>query len=223
MGESANEHLPVDMRRAQGIGGGASENKKAAAAHAAALEGASGASREPAEAEVEEEGNEEKQAAPTNCPHCTAKLSDEWNFCAKCGRDLIQDPRKQLRIDFTSEDLDEYLFKGYLTKDIGIVGKSLVLRSSKAEDAKDISAYLMENWNGTQVTSEFWENLQGTAAISLGILSFNEQAIGETVQERVDWMLKLGSALHDLLTQRVVLFNRAVTEWLQEKDTFLAS
>ncbi len=81
----------------------------------------------------------------------------------------------------------------------------------------------MDEWHGKAVTNDFWENLQGTAAVSMGIMSFDGKSPGAKVGERVDWMLGLGSALHDLMTQRVVLFNRAVTEWLQEKNTFLAS
>ncbi len=223
MGQTENQnHLPVDMRRSSGIGGGARENKVAASAHAAAVSARSG--RPPDEVDEEEAAVEEETASTiTECPRCEAKVDDESNFCGKCGRDLMKDAAKFLGIKFEPEDLDAYLFQGFLEKEVPLVGKGLVLRSSISGDHQKISDFLMKEWADKEVTQDFWENLKSTAAITLAIVSFDEKPIGDTVDERVKWMLSMGSALSDMVTQRVVLFNQAVTEWLSKKNTFLAS
>jgi len=219
MGQSPEGHLPPDLRGRGGVGGGARENRSAAISRGAALAGPV-AEKDSGETSAPEESAE---ALEHKCTRCSTVSSEEANFCHKCGKDLLLDPMKKLGIEFTEEDLDQYLFKGYLVKEVKVVGRSLMVRSSLPDDHKQITAYLMDEWNNKPVTQDFWENLRGAASISLCIVSFDGKEIGENVSERVDWMLKIGSALHDMVTQKVVLFNRAITEWLSKKDTFLAS
>jgi hypothetical protein len=218
MGQSPEGHLPPDLRGRGGIGGGARENRASAISRDAAL------SNPPVEEHLSEKAPPEPETdVEHKCTRCSTISSEEANFCHKCGKDLLLDPMKKLGIEFTEEDLDQYLFKGYLVKEVKVVGRSLMVRSSLPDDHKQITAYLMDEWNNKPVTQDFWENLRGAASISLCIVSFDGKEIGENVSERVDWMLKIGSALHDMITNKVVLFNRAITEWLSKKDTFLAS
>ena len=187
--------------------------------------------REPeaVEADADEtvEATEATKAADvkkSKCPRCGAVAESEHNYCHKCGDDLgRRTPQQMLGIELVPEDLDEYIFKGSLTKAMTCVGKNLTLRSSRAGDHKRINDFLMKDWGDKNVTQDFWDNLKVTAAISLAIVSFDEKAIGTNVQERVDWFLKCGSALTDILTNKVVTYNRAITDWLQDKDLFLGS
>lgn len=216
-----NEHLPPDLRKQGGVGVAARENRASAVARAAAT----GAPIEAEDVKEQAESVAEKEAdvkIPV-CPRCQKKCPEDYNFCANCGRDLGTDPIKLLGIEFTDDDLDEYIFRGFLVKTVKVIGKDLVVRSSLAQDHRDLSDYLMTHWSDKELTSDFWENLKGSAAISCGVVSFDGKSIGDDLHDRVDWMMKRGAAFHDMISKKVVLFNRAVTEWLNKKNTFLAS
>lgn len=219
----ANKHLPPDLR-SSGIGGGARENRRSAAAHSAAMAASHSRPTENEKADqAEAETTKTKDVEKSKCDRCSREVTEDDNFCGRCGADLLNDPAKRLGITFVPEDFDEYLFRGFLAKEVKVVGKSMVIRSSVAQDHKKISDYLMENWSEKPVAPDFWDNLRGTAAISMALMSFDGHPIPDDVKESVDWLMQRGSALHDMITQRVVLFNRAVTAWLREKDTFLVS
>lgn len=160
----------------------------------------------------------------TECKRCGHKADNEANYCPKCGDDLGRRTAKEmLGIELTNEDLDEYIFKGFLLKTVKCLGKNMTMRSSLADDHRKINDFLMKEWGEKQVTQEFWENLKGTAAIALAIEAFDGKPIGDSVKDRVAWLLERGSAMTDLVTTKVVLYNRALTDWIQDKDLFLAS
>src|SRR6266498_1338761 len=116
--------LPPDLRKQlsereaarahRGIGGAAKENAEGAAARAHAI----GAPPAEAPADVNREGPAAPASASLpNCGGCRAQLDSEWNFCAKCGRDLVadRDPVKWLGIKpFVDDEVQEWLFRGYL-------------------------------------------------------------------------------------------------------------
>jgi len=216
----SESHLPVDMRKSSGIGGGARENRDSAIAYESAI---SATSRLPEQEPPKEvRADVETKNTIEECPVCHAKVSEENNFCAKCGRNLLTSARDRLHLKFADEDLDQYIFRGHVSRTLKVLGRDLVVRSSLSDDHRVISEYLINEWQDKSVTQDFWDNLRGTAAISMAIESFDGKSIGTSVEERVKWMLARGASFSDMVTNQVVLYNRAVTEWLEEKNTFLA-
>lgn len=201
-----------------GIGSGARENRTSADARGVAVEAAG-----PKATEAAPPDEEAPAPALEECPSCELKLEKDWSFCSRCGRSLVEDPQKLLNIAFEEGDLDRYLFEGFLTKTVMVVGRELVLRTSIAGDHQKISDYLMEKHGERPTTQAFWDNIRSTASVSLAVVSFDGKPIGDTTEERVDWMMDRGSALTDMILNRVVLFNRAVSAWLQKKNNFLVS
>ena len=145
--------LPPDLRaqaeaRTQtgnrGIGGAARENSAQSAARASAM----GVSVEEAAAAQQEKAEEpQKTVDLTECPVCKKKPGKDDLFCAGCGQGLLQekDPIKFLAIKpFTDEDVDDYIFKGFILREIPILGKhKIILKSSQPKDLKAVDSWLM--------------------------------------------------------------------------------
>jgi hypothetical protein len=183
----------------------------------------------PKEAEVEEEETDLE-----NCPsrHCSAKLDKEWMFCARCGADLVQKNfAKKLDIDFSEDDVQDYLFKGYVMKTIKVFGKnSALMKTSQPKDLGDIDDFIMngkwaKNDDGSDrnVTDFYFRQMNTLALAAVSVLKVNGEDIGTTVAEKVDWLNSRGSFFIDKLTLKVQLYNKAITEHLEKGDTLSGS
>ena len=187
------------------------------------------------EAEAATSGAEpEKEEAQEVCGNarCGAKLKTAWNFCAKCGQDLLKgSPAEQLGITFTEEDMSSYLFKGYVVRDLPLLGQHKVtVKSSQPKDMNDIDDYVMNgDWNKAKGgeergVSEFYMRQMNSLCITAAsVQKFDGTSIGETMTERIDWLNEKGSAFVDMVSQRAVWFNQALTDYLRDEDTIRGS
>lgn len=224
--------LPPDVReqmtpkRRGGIGAAAAEN----AASARARDVAMGDVPE----EPKEKPQEKKEDAPDLkvCPRrsCKQELDSDWSFCARCGTDLLRGgPGKRLGVEFTEEDVQDYLFKGYVVREIKVLGKHVVtLKSSQPKDLEEIDNYLMNgDWtkdaegNQRAISDFYLQQVNSLAVTAAAVQKIDGKPIGNTVVERLEWLKERGSAFVDLLSQRAVWFNQALTEYLKNEDNIL--
>ena len=229
--------LPPDLRRKmesreaigpvphRGIGGAARENMAEAEARARAFGDAPPppASDAPAEAKKEEE-----PARLEHCPGCKAVVADEWSFCARCGRDLIadRDPVAWLGVTpFTLDDVERYVFKGFIVRDVPLLGKhKLRVKSSQPCDLKDVDKYFMEGeYKDKPLSQDLYNQLHRMATVAASTFSLDDQPIGEKLADKMAWLEERGSAFVDMVTYRVAVFNRAWTRYLEDQNRVLGS
>jgi hypothetical protein len=177
-------------------------------------------------------------AAPENdltckSTFCRAVVQADAAFCGKCGFDQLRGGlTKKLGIDaFTEDDVQDYVFRGYVVRDLKVLGKHVVtVRSSQARDLKEINAFIMDgDWSKTsdgkdKSVSEFLlRQMNAISLTAMAIQKMDGQSIGATLVDRVRWLEERGSAFVDLLAQKVSLFNQALTEHLRKEDTLSGS
>jgi hypothetical protein len=224
--------LPPDLRKQaearpalhRGIGGAARENAAQAAARAQAF----GQPSPTAADEDKVEPDDEPKAKLEQCPGCRAALDDEWNFCAKCGRDLVgdRDPVKWLSIKpFVTEDVEEWLFKGYIVRDLPIVGEHKIrVKSSQPRDLKEVDAYFLNGeYKDKPLSQDLYKQLHTMATVAASVSSLDDKSIGDKLGERMAWLEERGSAFVDMVTYRVAVFNRAWTRYVEAKNRLMGS
>lgn len=208
-----------------GIGAGAPENATSARARAQAL----GVPDQPEEAAVAAPPVVDELKA---CPRCRVELDPEWNFCGKCGADLVRGgAAKYLGITFTEEDVQDYLFRGFVAREVKVFGKfAATMKSSQPSDVDEIDKYVMTGpWRkdaagkDRQVSNFYLEQINTLCMTAACVQKFNGESIGATLDARMGWLMARGSALVDALGQRAILFNRAITDHLKAADTILGS
>lgn len=188
-----------------------------------------------------EDGAEAPKAEPSvveedkvcKSAYCHAELAPEAYFCSKCGFDQLRGGiMKRLGIEpFTEEDIQDYIFRGYVVRDVKILGKhTITMRTSQAKDLKEIDAFIMNGtWTKTsegkekQVSEFFLRQMNALTVTAMSIQKVNGQSIGSTLDERMKWLEERGSAFVDLLAQKTSLFNQALTDHLKKEDTLSGS
>ena len=158
---------------------------------------------------------------------CSAKVPREDAFCGKCGFDQLRGGlMKKLGLDpFTDEDVQDYIFRGYVVRDLKVVGKHTVtLRSSQAKDLKEIDAFIMTGgWQKgadgkeRQISEFFLRQMNALCMTAMSIQKVDGQSIGQNLEERMSWLEERGSAFVDLLAQKTSLFNQALTDHLKKE------
>jgi hypothetical protein len=224
--------LPPDLRKQaearpaahRGVGGAARENAAQSAARAQGFGEAYAG--EPAKEKAEDE--QKQEAKLEQCPGCRIALSDEWNFCAKCGRDLVgdRDPVKWLGIKpFVTEDVEEWLFKGYIVRDLPIVGEHKIrVKSSQPKDLKEVDAYFLNGeYKDKPLSQDLYKQLHTMATVAASVSSLDDKSIGDKLGERMAWLEERGSAFVDMVTYRVAVFNRAWTRYVEAKNRLMGS
>lgn len=230
---SAADQLPPDVRNkinaqkgapAGGIGSRAAENSVAARSRAVAM-GApiDEATDEPLEAHPETNPDPVPQA----CTRCGNPTTEAQNYCARCGADLMRgDFAARLGVKFTDEDIEDYVFRGYVMRDVSVYGKHTVtVKSSQPSEGKDIDDHHMNGaWrkekdgsprNVSELMSREQRQLALTATL---VVKFDGKSIGDNFQTRLKWLEDHGSAFVDLLSQKAIWFNRALSTHLQKAD-----
>ena len=224
------ESKPIPKREMGGIGAGAHENVRAASSRDFAMTGGAPKSEEKQEVASATEESVELVVCPNS--RCASELNAEWSFCSKCGADLLRGGlERQLGISFEEDDIHDYLFKGFIVKEVKILGKNTaVMKTSQAKDLQDVDDFIMngswsKNENGAEKkVSDFYLRQINTLAISAAcIQKINGDSIGETIEEKVLWLGEAGSALVDRLTTRVSMYNQALAEYLKKEDTLSGS
>lgn len=218
-----------------GIGAGAPENALSARAREQALN-PDGVDLEDEQAPAADAEHVDYKTCPNT--RCAKPLVDEWNYCSKCGADLIRGgAAKRIGITITDDDLQSYIFRGYITKELSFLGKhKITVRSSVAQDSEAVDDYLMNgSWRKKKVLEEnatpeqrqisdfYFRQVQSLAVTACCVHKIDGQSIGDTMEKRIAYLQERGSAMVDMLSSRTVIFNQAVTEHLQRSDALLGS
>lgn len=224
--------LPPDLRRHiqdretarahRGVGGAAKENAVESAARAAAM-GLPAAAEPDASASAGSEAPSVTAPDTRQCAGCRAALDTEWNFCAKCGRDLVadRDPVTWLGIKpFCDEEVQEWLFRGYIVRDLTVLGTHKIrVKTSQPADAKEVDKYFLKGeYKDEPLSQDLFRQLHMMASVAVSLYSFDDKSIGEKLGDRMTWLEGRGSPFVDMVTHRVALFNRAWTAFVQDKD-----
>lgn len=170
----------------------------------------------------------------TDCPNpsCRAQVESAWSYCPRCSCDLMRDGADgRLGISFTEDDLSDYLFKGYISRDVKVLGKHhATMKSSQPKDLEAIDSYLMngdwaKNEDGSdRKISEFYMRQMNMLCITAAsVIKVDGESIGDTLDARMRWLMERGSAFVDMLSAKVSLFNQGLTEYLKKEDTVLGS
>lgn len=170
----------------------------------------------------------------TECPSpvCKTKLQREWMFCAKCGANLLRiGAGNQLGITLKDEDLQDYLFRGFILRDVKVLGShTMTFKSSQPKDLREIDDYMMngswgkdENGRDRKVSEFYMRQLNAMCLAAAALVKFNGENVGENFTDRVSWIDERGSAFVDILSQKAALFNQAVSEFLKDQEFILGS
>lgn len=177
----------------------------------------------------------EEAVEETTCKStfCSAHVAADAAFCSKCGFDQMRGGLiKKLGIaPFSEEDIQDYVFRGYVVRDLKVLGKHTVtLRSSQAKDLKEIDTYIMTGaWSKgidgkeRQISEFFLRQMNALCMTAMSIQKIDGQSIGETLEARMKWLEERGSAFVDLLAQKVSFFNQALTDHLNKEDSLSGS
>lgn len=229
--------LPPDLQNPQrpvarprqpggGIGSAAPENRIAAEARSQAMGVPSETEREAAET-VANKAQESDVLVVCPNPTCAMKLEPAWTFCPRCGDDILgkNDPARRLGIALTEEDVESYVFRGFVIRDLPLFGKyKVTARTSIAKDMKAIDKYLMTyvEKEEKKVSGAVLQNLNQLCIAATAVQSLNGEPVGgkdQSLESKVAWLLERGSAFVDMVSDRVILFNRAVTLHLRKEST----
>lgn len=160
---------------------------------------------------------------------CKAEIKKSWLYCPSCGRDLLSsDPKKKLKIEISEDDVHDYIFRGYIVRDLKVLGKhTITVRSAQPSDSEEIDNYIMNGeWSKgpdgekRQVSEFYMRQLNVLCLTASSIHKVDGESIGKTMAERLEWLKARGSAFVDMVSQRVVWFNQVLTEHLKKEDTF---
>jgi hypothetical protein len=163
---------------------------------------------------------------------CQSPLASDALYCHRCGYDQLRgDLTKKLGIDpFGEEDVQNYVFRGYVVREIKVMGKhSITVRSSQAKDLKEIDNFIMNgSWSKTEgkernVSEFFLRQMNALALTAMSVQKVDGQSIGATIDERVNWLEERGAAFVDLIAQKTTLFNQALVDHLKKEDSISGS
>jgi hypothetical protein len=125
-----------------------------------------------------------------------------------------ENPETLLGIKITEEDIDEYLFKGYITKEIVVIPNKFVitLRSLSSKDLTEINlkfenAIHRETEEKKILMSERANHYRSLLLLSHALRAVNGENIGNNPDARFEYLSNLGQVLfnriirdHNLLT-----------------------
>jgi len=178
---------------------------------------------------------EEAPAEDLSCKStfCNAEVPRESGYCGKCGFDQLRGGiEKKLGIDaFGEDDVQDYIFRGYVVRDLKVLGKYLVtLRSSQAKDLQEIDAFIMNgDWSKSkdgkdkQVSEFFLRQMNSMALVAMAVQKMDGKSLGETLNDRIAWLMERGSGFVDILSAKVSLFNQALSDHLRKEDSLSGS
>jgi hypothetical protein len=218
----------LNVRSSGGVGGAARENQETARQRQAAM-----GMEQPEEPDEEPEEPDERMLKVCPNTRCKTKLDDEWNYCSKCGQELGRPgfAAKKLGLEFNEKDVEDYIFRGYVVRDLPFLGKHKVtLKSSQASDMEAVDKFIMngswakdEKGEERRMSEFFMRQMNALCVTATAALKLDGNGIGNDLETRVAYLRERGSAFVDLLSERVGLFNRALTDYLRKVDTVTGS
>jgi hypothetical protein len=107
---------------------------------------------------------------------------------------------KELGVSISDSDVDSYLFKGYVEKEIDVIAKkskviikTLVVRE-RLEVESELSKKSTEN---PSITNQAYEHYRSIFIMSKAMIAFNGKPIGDN---KITFIESLGEVLFELLT-----------------------
>jgi hypothetical protein len=179
-----------------------------------------GANREPpasaAPEQKAEEPKETKEPDGTPCTRCKTPLLADTNFCQNCGLDL---KRKRagatLGIKITDEDIQNYLFKGFLAKEVELFeGHTVTFKSIQSKEIDDADVLTEQHFKDRRPTEIEWSNYRSKVLIAFGWAKLDGHSIGEKPSLRLEHINAQGSHMVELVGKKFTLFNTAISEVL---------
>lgn len=175
----------------------------------------------PQQKESQQKQDEAKNQNASPCTICGGDVTDKYVFCPTCGTELNRKAlAKALRIELTEEDLSEYLFKGYLVKEIPLVGdKKALFKTLLPSEAEEVDNALLSKFGDKSVTNSLYSNVYSTHILSYGWIKFDDNSLGETPEQRLKHIREhTGGHLVDIASKKWNMFNRAVSAMLEDPD-----
>lgn len=183
------------------------------------------AARQVQEADIEETAKKKEEEkvdeSAKPCPVCNEPIDPKYVFCGFCGLEL---GRKSLvgalGIELTDDDVSEYLFKGYLAKEITLThGKKGMFKTLLPKESYDIENKVTERFKGGDATHNQYNNYHALMNLSYGWVSFDGVSFGDTPAKRQDRLeSSVGVHLLDIASKKWSLFNRAVSAMLEDPE-----
>lgn len=155
------------------------------------------------------------------CSACSEEIKKEHLYCSTCGLELgRRDIVKALGIELTEEDLSEYLFKGYLVKQVPLVhGKMATFKTLLPSESNAAETTVMEYFKDQEATNAQWSNVYAQIYLSYGWIKFDNTPLGDTAKKRREFIdNSIGVHLLDIASKKWNLFNRALAVLLEDPD-----
>ncbi len=172
------------------------------------------------EPKQESEKNEQDKVSLT-CHVCGSDVLDWHAYCPSCGADRGSgDVSKALGLELNEEDLSQYLFKGYLVKEIEIIkGHTVLFKTLLPVEVSEAEEKLVNIFRDKTPTDAQWVNTNAQISLSYGWIKFDGTSLGKTPDERYEHIGKsIGVHLMDAASKKWNLFNRAISNLLADPD-----
>lgn len=164
---------------------------------------------------------EEPDKELSTCSRCSFAVPDGAVFCPACGMELDRHGlAKALGITLDEKDLSDYLFQGYLVKEVPLVhGKMALFKTLLPSESEKIEQMMMERFGNDQVTNKLWVNAYSIITLSYGWVKFDDTGFGDTPEKRFEHIQeRTGAHLVDLASLKWNQFNRAVGAMLEDPE-----
>jgi hypothetical protein len=74
-----------------------------------------------------------------------------------------------------------------------------------------------------RVSDFYLRQMNALCVTASAVTKVDGESIGDSLEKRLAWMNERGSSFVDIVSQRVTLFNQALTEFLRSEDSILGS
>lgn len=155
------------------------------------------------------------------CSACDGLVEDAHLFCPTCGLDLTRkDVASALSIKLTDDDIGEYLFKGYLVKEVPLIkGKMATFKTLTPAEANAAEEAVTKLFKDRDATNAQLANVYAQVYLSYGWVKFDGASLGDTPESRKEFIdNKVGVHLVDMASKKWNLFNRAISAMLEDPD-----
>lgn len=173
------------------------------------------------EVRPEPESDPEKSADELQCIACGSDVKSSDAYCSSCGADQNRgDLSAALGVKLGEDDLSEYLFKGYLVKEVPLIkGHKALFKTLTPVESNKVEETVLSLFKDKDPTNDQWMNTRVISYLSYGWIKFDGTSLGETPEDRMEHLNKsVGVHLVDLASKKWNLLNRAVSSMLEEPN-----
>lgn len=100
---------------------------------------------------------------------------------------------KKLGIDMTEEDIQKIIFKGYVEKEVAIVGKHLraKLKTLTTEEYDIVDEVLADEAKNTNMTMDGYNGRKSVLTVAMGVVEFNGKPVVRQVPKDEDGQIDI--------------------------------